>query len=45
MTAEGMTRDDILKAYPELEPEDVREALQYAAETLRERELPLVGVG
>lgn len=28
-------------AYPDLEAADVREALQYAAEAVRERELPL----
>jgi uncharacterized protein (DUF433 family) len=44
MTADGMTTAEILSAYPDLEPEDIREALQYAAETLRERELPLVTV-
>jgi uncharacterized protein (DUF433 family) len=44
MTADGMTADEILGAYPDLEPEDIREALQYAAETVRERELPLVAV-
>lgn len=42
MIAEGMTTDEILKAYPDLEAEDVREALAYAAEAVRERELPLV---
>jgi uncharacterized protein (DUF433 family) len=41
MVAEGMTEDEILKAYPDLEPEDIREALRYAAEAVRERELPL----
>jgi uncharacterized protein (DUF433 family) len=44
MTADGMTAEEILAAYPDLEPEDIREALQYAAETVRERELPLVTV-
>ncbi len=42
IVAEGMTEDEILKAYPDLEREDIREALQYAAEAVRERELPLV---
>ena len=42
MVADGMTDRDILEAYPDLEPEDIREALQYAAEAVRERELPLV---
>lgn len=44
MIAEGMTEEEILKAYPDLEPEDIREALQYAAEAVRERELPFVAV-
>ena len=42
MVAEGMTREEILGAYPDLEPEDIREALAYAAEAMRERVLPLV---
>ncbi|HYV42638.1 MAG TPA: DUF433 domain-containing protein [Thermoanaerobaculia bacterium] len=41
MVADGMTDEEILKAYPDLEPEDIREALRYAAEAVRERELPL----
>jgi outer membrane protein TolC len=32
---------EILAAYPDLEHDDIREALRYAAETVRERELPL----
>jgi uncharacterized protein (DUF433 family) len=36
-----MTETDILSAYPDLEREDIREALRYAADALRERELPL----
>jgi len=43
MVAEGMSEAEILKAFPDLQPEDVREALHYAAEAVRERELPLVG--
>jgi uncharacterized protein (DUF433 family) len=42
MVADGMTDEEILKAFPDLEGEDIREALQYAAEAVRERELPLV---
>lgn len=42
MVADGMTTEEIRKAYPDLETEDVREALAYAAEAVRERELPLV---
>ena len=42
MVAEGMSDMEILKAYPDLVAEDIREALRYAAEAVRERELPLV---
>jgi len=37
-----MTEEEILKTYPDLEHEDIQEALRYAAEAVRERELPLV---
>ena len=42
MVADGMSEEEILKAYPDLETEDIRQALHYAAEAVRERELPLV---
>ena len=42
MVAEGMAAKEILRAYPDLEREDIREALQFAAEAVRERELPLI---
>ena len=41
MVADGMNEEEILQAYPDLEIEDIKEALQYAAEAVRERELPL----
>ena len=41
MVADGMTEAEILKAYPDLEAGDIPEALQYAAEAVRERTLPL----
>ena len=41
MIADGMTTDEILAAYPDLEAADVEEALRYAAEAVQERELPL----
>ena len=41
MVADGMTQAEILKAYPDLTAADIHEALQYAAEAVRERELPL----
>jgi uncharacterized protein (DUF433 family) len=42
MVADGMTENEILAAYPDLEHDDVSEALHYAAEAVRERELPLI---
>ena len=42
MIAEGMAEADVLTNYPDLQPEDIHEALRYAAEAVRERELPLV---
>ena len=41
MVADGMAEQEILAAYPDLEREDLREALRYAAAAVRERELPL----
>lgn len=41
MVADGMTDAEIVGAFPDLTTEDVHEALRYAAEALRERELPL----
>ncbi len=43
MVAEGMTRDEILDDYPSLERDDIQEALRFAAEAVRERDLPLTG--
>jgi len=42
LLATGHSRDRILKAYPYLEPEDLDEALAYAAWRLEEREEELV---
>ena len=41
LVAEGQPVDAILALYPDLEEEDVREALFFAAEAVRERTLPL----
>jgi uncharacterized protein (DUF433 family) len=41
LVAEGKTTPDILALYPDLEAEDIREALLFAAEAVRERALPL----
>lgn len=42
LVAAGMTDDAILEAYPDLEREDIREALRFAAEAVREQALPLL---
>ncbi len=42
MVAEGMTTEEILAAFPDLEPGDIPEALHYAAEAVREQTLPVV---
>jgi uncharacterized protein (DUF433 family) len=36
LVANGMPTEEILKEYPDLEPEDIRQALQYAASLARE---------
>ena len=41
MIADGMTEAEILKTCPDLQADDIHEALQFAAEAVRERELPL----
>jgi uncharacterized protein (DUF433 family) len=40
LVAEGQTEPAILSAYPDLDAEDIHEALRYAAEAVRERVLP-----
>ena len=42
MVAEGMTQEEIIDAYPDLEPADIHEALRFAAAAVRERVLPLL---
>ena len=42
MIADGMTEAEVLRAYPDLEADDIHEALRYAAEAVQERELPLI---
>ncbi len=44
MVAEGMTEAEIMNTYPDLQAADIREALRYAAEAVREREIPLTSV-
>lgn len=43
LIASGHDNKEILKAYPYLEAEDIREALTYAAWRVEEIELPLAG--
>ena len=42
MLADGLTEKEILHSYPDLEADDIRAALSFAAEALLERELPLI---
>ncbi|MEO7803467.1 MAG: DUF433 domain-containing protein [Actinomycetota bacterium] len=41
MVADGWTTEKILDDFPDLELGDIQEALRYAAETVRERAIPL----
>ena len=41
LLAAGRSPDEILKAYPNLEREDIDEALAYSARRVEEREVPL----
>ena len=41
MVADGMKDEEILRDHPALGPDDIREALRYASEAVRARELPL----
>lgn len=41
MVANRMSEQEILAAYPDLEPEDLHEALLFAADAVRERQIPL----
>lgn len=41
LVANGMTTEEIIKEYPDLEPEDVREALQYGSWLAKEEVYPV----
>ena len=41
LVANGMTTEEILREYPQLESEDIRQALQYAASLANEEIRPL----
>ena len=42
LVAQGMTETRIVEEYPDLEVEDIRQALAYAAAAVDERQLPLL---
>jgi uncharacterized protein (DUF433 family) len=44
LVANGMTIQSIISEYPDLEEKDIYEALAYAAEAVRERQLPVVEI-
>lgn len=41
MIADGMTEDEILDAYPDIEKEDIKESLYFAAAAVKERQIPI----
>jgi len=41
LVASGMKEEEILRDYPDLQKEDIQEALKFAAEAVREREIPI----
>jgi uncharacterized protein (DUF433 family) len=43
LVGEGISVQQILDDYPDLEADDIRQAVLYAAEAVRERQLPLAG--
>jgi len=44
LVANGMSNEEIIKEYPDLEPEDIQEALRYAAWLAKEELHPVVGI-
>jgi uncharacterized protein (DUF433 family) len=44
MIADGMSVDEVLTELPDLDRDDVRESLQFAAKAVRERQIPLVAL-
>ena len=41
MIADGMSPEEILEAYPDLESEDIRQAMQYAVTLTKDRQFTL----
>jgi uncharacterized protein (DUF433 family) len=42
LVANGMTTEEIIKEYPNLEPEDIKEALKYASWLTKEEVYPAI---
>lgn len=40
--AEGVSEADVVENYPELQPEDIRACIAYAADIARERIVPVI---
>jgi len=43
LIAEGLSFEQVLEEHPDLEREDIVQALTFAAESVFERQLPLIG--
>ena len=43
LVANGMSAEEIIREYSDLEPEDIHQALQYAASLAREEVIPVSG--
>jgi len=43
--SEGWTEQDLIKSYPQLTPEDIREALAYASAAIAGEEIVFSGIG
>jgi uncharacterized protein (DUF433 family) len=41
MVADGMSMQEILAYYPDIEKEDIKEALHFAASAVKERQIPI----
>lgn len=44
LVANGMTTDYIIKEYPDLEPEDIKESLEYASWLTKEELHPAIAI-
>lgn len=42
LLGEGSSVKEILEDYPDLEAEDIHQALQFAAEALQEKQIPII---